>query len=86
MLETYEFQLIFALPDPDSDPDNYVDALFEAGCDDTLIGIGQPGTIGLDLLREAPSAAIAVMSAILDVKRAIPGAKLEEVKPDGGPD
>ncbi len=53
-----------------------------AGCDDALVGVGQPGRIALDFTREARSASEAVLSAIKDVQRAIPGARLIEAGPD----
>lgn len=78
----YEFVLKFALPDADTDPANYEDALFEAGCDDALVGIGLPGRIGLDFTRESDSALNAMTSAIQQVQKAIPGACLVEATPD----
>lgn len=79
---TYEFQLYFSLPDANEDPAAYVDALYEAGCDDALVGAGQHGSVGLDFAREAESAEDAITSAIGDVDRAIPGARLIEAAPD----
>jgi hypothetical protein len=81
-MNKYEFILTFSLPDVQEDPERYLDALYEAGCDDALIGTGQPGSIALEFVREAKSAAAAVNSAIANVKDAIPGAELIEVKPD----
>ncbi len=81
-MSDYEFTLTFSLSDAESDTEQYLDALFEAGCDDALIGIGQTGSIALDFVREAESATTAVESAIENVKAAIPDAELIEVKPD----
>jgi hypothetical protein len=81
-VEKYEFELTFSLPDADADPASFLDALFEAGCDDATVGVGRRGAIGLDFTREAASARDAFSSAIEDVKRAIPGAVLVEAKPD----
>ena len=78
----YEFTLRFILPSSDVDMDELVDALYEHGCDDALIGIGQPGRLGLDFTRTAASARRALLSAIADVMKAIPGAALVEVSPD----
>lgn len=78
----YDFVLKFDLPDPEIDPGEYLDALFEAGCDDATAGIGQHGRVALNFTREAPSALEAVSSAIRDVKKAIPGVKLIEATPD----
>ena len=81
-MNKYEFTLTFSLPDTQDDPERYLDALYEAGCDDALIGTGQVGSIALEFVREAESAAAAVNSAIANVKDVIPGAELIEVKPD----
>ena len=70
----YEFTLRFTLPSPTVDMDDVADALYEHGCDDALIGIGQVGRVGLDFTRSATSARDALMSAIADVLSAIPGA------------
>lgn len=78
----YDFTLKFKLPNECGDHDVLLDRLADAGCTDALIGIGQPGRIGLDFCREARAAEEAIVSAIESVKRAIPGARLIEVGPD----
>jgi len=78
----YEFELKFKLPADEVDPAEWVERLGEAGCDDALIGIGQPGRIALRFDREADSAKQALVSALEDVKKAIPGATLIEAGPD----
>lgn len=79
-MSVYEFTLTFSLPEGDAE--QYLDALFEAGCDDALIGTGQTGSIALDFIRDSESATVAVESAIANVKTAIPDTELIEVKPD----
>lgn len=81
-MNEYTFILKFRLPDPNADPDRYIDALAEGGCDDALVGVGLRGRIALDFTREGTDALEAVSSAIRDVKRAIPGAELVEASPD----
>ena len=78
----YDFLLKFELPDPSVDPEKFVEALYEAGCDDATVGIGQQGRVALNFTREANSAIEAVSSAISDVRKAIPNAKLVEATPD----
>jgi predicted DNA-binding transcriptional regulator AlpA len=78
----YEFILKYALADEHANAEQYLDALFEAGCDDATIGTGKTGAIALEFMREAASADDAVLSAIADVKKAIPDAELIEVSPD----
>lgn len=81
-MAVFEFTLKFSLPKTATDPEEYVQSLAEAGCDDALIGVGLPGRIALEFDREADSAFEAVSTAIEDVKSAIEGAKLVEVSPD----
>ena len=49
----YVFTLKFQLSDEDSDHDEIVERLGAAGCDDALVGVGQPGRIALEFTREA---------------------------------
>lgn len=74
----YAFTVKFDLPDTNAEPEQYVDALYEAGCDDATLGIGQRGRIGLNFVREADCAGAALLSAMRDVLRAIPGAMLAD--------
>ena len=58
--------------------DDYVDALYEAGCDDAVVAVVD-GAVYLDFNREAPSFDEAVESAKRDVERA--GARVIQVMP-----
>jgi predicted DNA-binding transcriptional regulator AlpA len=78
----YTFTLKYQLHERDAEPDPLIDRLALAGCDDALVGIGQPGRIALEFTRAAPSANAAMRSALEDVRRAIPGAHLIEASPD----
>lgn len=77
----YDFVLRFKLPEG-VDGEDAVERLGEAGCDDATVGIGVPGRIALSFTREAGSAKQAIVSALEEVKRAIPGCELIEVSPD----
>ncbi|MDA0790804.1 MAG: DNA-binding protein [Proteobacteria bacterium] len=78
----YVFTLKCQLADHDSDLDALVERLGAAGCDDALVGVGQPGRLALEFSREADSAEEAVRTALADVKNAIPSARLIEASPD----
>ncbi len=80
-MKEFNFELIFKLVD-NQDSNEYLDVLFENGCDDATVSTGQLGMLSLSFTREATSAAEAVESAINDVKKAIPSAKLVEATPD----
>lgn len=77
----YIFTLKYQLAEHDRDPETLV-ARLGTSCDDALVGVGQPGRLALEFSREADSAEDAVRSALADVKRAIPSARLIEVSPD----
>ena len=50
-MNEYDFVIHFKLTDHFINPSIYEDKLFEIGCDDALLGIGQKGHIGLNLIR-----------------------------------
>lgn len=81
-MNEYEFTLKFRLPDVNADPEQYIGALADAGCDDATVGVGQRGRITLDFTREAAEALEAIISAAQAVRAAIPGAELVEASPD----
>jgi hypothetical protein len=81
-VKEYDFTLKFNLTNPQANPQEYVDRLYASGCDDALIGIGKHGSISINFIRSAESAYIAISSAILDVRTAIPQVTLIEVTPD----
>lgn len=74
----YAFTLKYQLPDGDDSVDEVVERLGAAGCDDALVGTGRVGHLSLDFTREATSAEAALVSALSDVKRAAPSARLIE--------
>lgn len=78
----YVFTLKYQLADENQAHEQIVEHLFEAGCDDATIGVGQPGRIALAFRREAPDAGSAIYSALRDVKRGIASARLVEAGPD----
>lgn len=78
----YDFELKFKLAAGEADADQLVERLGRAGCSDALVGMGQPGRIALNFTRKAASARRAVIGALRDVKRVVPGATLIEAGPD----
>ena len=74
----FTFTLHYQLTSDESDMDTLVERLAEEGCDDALVGVGQPGRLALEFIREAPSAREAIESALEDVRRAVPNARLIE--------
>jgi len=78
----YIFTLRYLLNPNEHDMDALVGRLAEAGCDDALIGIGQPGRIALAFTREAACAEEAILSAMDNVRSVLPDATLIEATPD----
>src|SRR6201998_235133 len=78
----YVFTLKYRLSAEDCDLDEIVERLGEAGCDDATIGVGQPGGMALVFAREGTSAFEALVSALKDIKQAVPSARLVEAGPD----
>jgi predicted DNA-binding transcriptional regulator AlpA len=78
----YTFTLKYQLSAKDCDPDDIIERLGAAGCDDALVGTGRRGRLALDFTREGESAQQAVRSAMDDVRCAIPTATLIEAAPD----
>ncbi len=81
MNREYDFTLTFSVP-TDLEQETLESALFESGCDDAIIGLGQKGRLALNFTREAESAEKAMLSALQQVKKAVPEAQLVEAGPD----
>ena len=64
-MQAFTFTLM--VEGPDLQTDELVDALYEAGCDDALVGRSD-GVQFLDFDREADSVGEAVLSAVADVE------------------
>ena len=79
----FEFDIVVALPKGAEDDNAIMDALFEAGCDDAVVGFGASGIIGLGFTRGGEDAKAVISDAVIQVLSALPkGAQLREVKPD----
>jgi predicted DNA-binding transcriptional regulator AlpA len=78
----FEFGMKFRVGAEGGNSKELVERLGEAGCNDAVIGTGQPGRIALEFTREARSVKEAIVSALREVKDAIPDAELIEVTPD----
>ena len=79
----FEFDIVVALPKGAEDEDAIMDALFEAGCDDAVVGLGASGIVGLGFTRAGGDAEVVISDAVTQVLSALPtGAQLREVKPD----
>lgn len=81
-MKTYEFELKFSLPNTSQSTEFFVERLAETGCTDALVGIGKTGRLAFHFTRDANSAFEAILSAVKNIKKAIPEAALIEAAPD----
>ena len=79
----FEFDIVAALPNKETDKGAIVDALFEAGCGDGAIGLGAPGLVGIGFTRKGTDAEAVITETAQQVLAALPeGSRLREVGPD----
>jgi len=52
----YTFTLKYRLSAANQNVDDLIERLGAEGCDDVLVGVGQPGRVALEFTREADSA------------------------------
>lgn len=78
----FEFKLTYKLQNKLTDTDQLMAKLCEGGCTDALVGLGVAGQICLKFFREASTTDEAILSAMEDVKRAVPDAQLIEAEPN----
>lgn len=76
---TYIFTFVIEAENPETEVNSLADALYEAGCDDALLGT-TGGEICLDFCREADSERQAVAEAVRQVRAA--GAKVVRMEKD----
>jgi hypothetical protein len=78
-MREYNFIFKFRLDDS-KDLVEYLDELYEAGCDDSLVGCGHEGWLAMDFTREATNMKAAVESAMEDVRKVIGNTELIEIE------
>jgi predicted DNA-binding transcriptional regulator AlpA len=78
----YNFTLKYQISHGDDGGDGIAERLGGGGCDDALLGLGQPGRVALNFSRKGSSAENALLSALADVRNALPEAVLIEAAPD----
>lgn len=76
-MKTFEFAIIIS--GRDIEDDNFMDAIFEAGCDDATLSF-QKGVIIAEFSRESVSFSSAVAHACTQLNKS--GATIERVEPD----
>lgn len=72
----FNFTIKLDLTDENTKPEHYVGLLYDAGCKDASIGVSENDFISLVFSRTEVTLGRAIDSAIRDVKKVIPNAKL----------
>ena len=78
----FEFTLKFSYFSEQYNHDYIEEKLYEAGCDDAVLGLGLQSRLALQFTRTAPSAFEAVRTALRQVRLALPEITLIEATPD----
>jgi len=81
-MKEYDFRLIFKLNYKKENLETDLDRLYEAGCDDAIVGVGKEGYLALDFIRESNSGHEAIATAVENVNQVFKEAKLTQVSPD----
>ncbi|MFC3677775.1 hypothetical protein [Ferrovibrio xuzhouensis] len=72
----FYFKLLVQLPPGSPEPMSYLDALYEAGCDDTTIGIGDT-SLQIHFIRHGADLYAVIAEAEAAVRHTIPEARIE---------
>lgn len=74
-MKVFDFELTCNIPDTATyTTDEIIEKLYEAGCNDALIGIGKPQMLGFMFSREAESRDEAIASAKNAILKVLPDA------------
>lgn len=84
MMEKFEFDLVFSLPDGgEKDAFDLADRVYEAGFEDAVIGTGMPGLLAVSLECEGVDAETVITETARQILHHLPkGAFLRDVRPD----
>ena len=74
MTEIREFQFDVMIRLPQGCPDiwDVLDRLFQAGCDDAVVGLGTPGLLGLSFIRQGTDREAVIAGAVRDALAGLP--------------
>jgi hypothetical protein len=79
-IREFQFDVMIRLPQGCPDIEDVVDWLYEAGCDDAVVGCGNPGMLGLAFVRVGSDREAVIADAVQDALAGLPeGAAVEEV-------
>lgn len=73
----FEFEIVINFPDEALEDAEVLDALFDAGLDDTLVGLGRPDRIALSFTRNGPNLEQVLTDAVAQIMAAFPPASVQ---------
>ena len=79
MKRMFEFEIVINFPDGALGEAEVLDALFEAGLDDTIVGTGRPDVIALSFKRNGPNLEQVLTAAVAQIMAAFPSASVQIV-------
>jgi len=71
-IREFEFDVMIRLPQGCPDIEVVLDRLYEAGCDDAVVGCGNPGSLGLSFIREGTDREVVIAGAVRDALAGLP--------------
>ena len=71
-IREFQFDVMIRLPQGSPDIEDVLDRLFQAGCDDAVVGCGNPGMLGLSFIREGTDRETVVAEAVRDALAGLP--------------
>ena len=79
MKPMFEFEVVIIFPGGKPDEAAVLDALFEAGLDDTIVGLGRPDRIALSFTRDGSNLEEVLTDAVAQIMAAFPSASVQIV-------
>ena len=73
----FEFEIVINFPDGKADVAAVLDALVEAGLDDTIVGTGRPDVIALSFTRNGPNLEQVLTAAVAQIMAALQSASVQ---------
>ena len=79
MKRMFEFEIVINFPDGALGEAEVLDALFEAGLDDRIVGLGWPDRIALSFTRDGSNLEQVLTDAVAQIMAAFPSASVQIV-------
>ncbi len=73
----FEFEIVISFPGGKPHKAAVLDALFQAGLDDTIVGTGRPDVIALGFTRNGPNLEQVLTAAVAQIMAAFPSASVQ---------